>query len=143
MKRVCQVDLVDSYKHRHQSLSESDPESGLFKMSIDITRVFFQSLASEGVVFSNTFIKTILTTYLRTAQDTVMKFSDDAAINNLAFDAHQESLAVKTFSEGLRLGANSFMEDPLGRPEIPNWNRVCSAIPDFFKILQNAVEEDN
>ena len=112
-------------------------------MSIDITRVFFRAMASEGVVFSNTFIKTILTTYLRTAQDTVMKFSDDAAINNLAFDARQESLAVKTFSEGLRLGANSFMEDPLGRPEIPNWNRVCSAIPDFFKILQNTVEEDN
>lgn len=142
-KRVCQVDLVDSYEHKHQPLSESNPEGGLFKMSIDITRVFFRALASEGIVFSNTFIKTILTTYLRTAQDTVMKFRDDAAINNLAFDARQESLAVKTFSEGLRLGANSFLEDPLGRPEIPNWNRVCSAIPDFFEILQNAVEEDN
>ena len=142
-KRVCQVDLVDSYEHKHQPLSESNPEGGLFKMSIDITRVFFRALAAEGVVFSNTFIKTILTAYLRTAQDTVMKFRDDAAINNLAFDARQESLAVKTFSEGLRLGANSFLEDPLGRPEIPNWNRVCSAIPDFFEILQNAVEEDN
>lgn len=142
-KRVCQVDLVDSYEHKHQPLSESNPEGGLFKMSIDITRVFFRALAAEGVVFSNTFIKTILTTYLRTAQDTVMKFRDDAAINNLAFDARQESLAVKTFSEGLRLGANSFLEDPLGRPEIPNWNRVYSAIPDFFKMLQNTVEEDN
>lgn len=142
-KRVCQVDLVDSYEHKHQPLSESNPEGGLFKMSIDITRVFFRALAAEGVVFSNTFLKTLLTTYLRTAQDTVMKFRDDAAINNLAFDARQESLAVKTFSEGLRLGANSFLEDPLGRPEIPNWNRVCSAIPDFFEILQNAVEEDN
>lgn len=142
-KRVCQVDLVDSYEHKHQPLSESNPEGGLFKMSIDITRVFFRALASEGIVFSNTFIKTILTAYLRTAQDTVMKFRDDAAINNLVFDARQESLAVKTFSEGLRLGANSFLEDPLGRPEIPNWNRVCSAIPNFFEILQNAVEEDN
>ena len=142
-KRVCQVDLVDSYEHKHQPLSESNPEGGLFKMSIDITRVFFRALAAEGVVFSNTFIKTILTTYLRTAQDTVMKFRDDAAINNLAFDVRQESLAVKTFSEGLRLGANSFLEDPLGRPEIPNWNRVYSAIPDFFKMLQNTVEEDN
>ena len=142
-KRVCQVDLVDSYEHKHQPLSESNPEGGLFKMSIDITRVFFRALAAEGVVFSNTFIKTILTAYLRTAQDTVMKFRDDAAINNLVFDARQESLAVKTFSEGLRLGANSFLEDPLGRPEIPNWNRVCSAIPDFFEKLRNAVEEDN
>ena len=142
-KRVCQVDLVDSYEHKHQPLSESNPEGGLFKMSIDITRVFFRALAAEGVVFSNTFIKTILTAYLRTAQDTVMKFRDDAAINNLVFDARQESLAVKTFSEGLRLGANSFLEDPLGRPEIPNWNRVYSAIPDFFKMLQNTVEEDN
>ena len=139
-KRVCQVDLVDSYEHKHQPISESNPEGGLFKMSIDITRVFFRALAAEGVVFSNTFLKTLLTTYLRTAQDTVMKFRDDAAINNLVFDARQESLAVNTFSEGLRLGANSFLKDPLGRPEIPNWNRVCSAIPDFFEKLRNAVE---
>jgi glucosyl-3-phosphoglycerate synthase len=143
VKRVCQVDLIDSYDHKHQSLSEDNPESGLFKMSIDIARVFYRTLASEGVVFSDGLIKTLLATYLRTAQDTIKKYHDDATINNLPFDRHRESLAVKTFAEGLRLGGNSFLEDPLGHPEIPNWNRVTSAIPEFLRMLKQTVEEDN
>jgi len=143
VKRVCQVDLIDSYDHKHQSLSEENPESGLFKMSIDIARVFCRTLASEGVVFSDGLIKTLLATYLRTAQDTIKKYHDDATINNLPFDRHRESLAVKTFAEGLRLGGNSFLEDPLGHPEIPNWNRVTSAIPEFLGMLKETVEEEN
>ena len=143
MKRVCQMSLIDSYEHKHQPLSEDNPEGGLFKMSIDITRVFFRTLASEGVVFSNKLIKTLLATYLITAQDTVKKFNDDAMINNLPFDRYEEGLAVETFAEGLRLGGNSFLEDPLGHPEIPNWNRVTSAIPEFLEMLKKAVEEDN
>lgn len=143
VKRVCQMSLIDSYEHKHQPLSEDNPEGGLFKMSIDITRVFFRTLASEGVVFSNKLIKTLLATYLITAQDTVKKFNDDAMINNLPFDRHEEGLAVQTFAEGLRLGGNSFLEDPLGHPEIPNWNRVTSAIPEFLEMLEKTVEEDN
>jgi glucosyl-3-phosphoglycerate synthase len=142
-KRVCQMSLIDSYEHEHQPLSEDNPEAGLFKMSIDITRVFFRTLASEGVVFSNKLIKTLQATYLITAQDTVKKYNDDAMINNLPFDRYEEGLAVKTFAEGLRLGGNSFLEDPLGHPEIPNWNRVTSAIPEFLEMLKKTVEEDN
>jgi glucosyl-3-phosphoglycerate synthase len=143
MKRVCQVDLIESYEHKHQSLSADNPEGGLFKMSIDIARVFLRTLASEGVVFSDGLMKTLLATYLRTAQDTIKKYHDDATINNLSFDRQEESLAVRTFTEGLRLGGNSFLNDPLGHPEIPNWNRVTSALPEFLEMLQRAVEVDN
>jgi glucosyl-3-phosphoglycerate synthase len=112
-------------------------------MSIDITRVFFRTLASEGIAISEGLTKSLLTTYLRTAQDTVKKYDDDAAINNLPFDRHEESLAVHTFAEGLRIGGESFLNAPLGNPEIPTWTRIASAIPDFLPLLRESVDEDN
>lgn len=143
VKRVCQVDLIDTYEHKHQSLSTGNPKAGLYKMSIDISRVFMRTLASEGVVFSDGLIKTLMSTYLRTAQDTIKKYHDDAIINNLPFDRHKETLAVNTFTEALRIGSESFLENPLEYQEIPNWNRVTSAVPEFLGMLKKAVEEDN
>jgi glucosyl-3-phosphoglycerate synthase len=143
VKHVCQVDLMDSYDHKHQSISAGNPDAGLFRMVIDIARVFFRTLASEGVTISEGLTKSLLTTYLRTAQDTVKKYQDDAAINNLPFEPQEESLAIHTFAEGLRIGGESFLDDPLGNPEIPNWTRVESAIPGFLSLLKQAVDEDS
>jgi len=141
--RICQVDLCDNYEHKHQPLSSDNPEGGLLKMCIDISKTLFRTLASEGVQFSDGFFNTLIATYLRTAQDTIKRYSDDAIINNLSFDRHDEGLAVETFVKGLRIASRSFVEDPLSSPLIPNWNRVTSAIPDFLDQLQQAVVKDN
>ena len=37
-RRVCQVDLADSYEHRYQDLSAANPLRGLLKMSVDIAK---------------------------------------------------------------------------------------------------------
>jgi glucosyl-3-phosphoglycerate synthase len=142
-RRICQVDLCDTYEHKHQSLSTDDPQGGLLKMCIDISKSLFRTLAAEGVVFSEGFFNTLVVTYLRTAQDTIKVYSDDAAINSLYFDRHEEAVAVETFVKGIRIASKSFFEDPLGAPLIPNWNRVTSAIPDFLDQLKQVVDEDN
>ena len=36
----------------------------------------------------------------------------------------------------------SYVQDPLGKPQIPNWNRVISALPGFLDELRDAVEAD-
>ena len=61
---MCQVDLVDSYEHRHQDLSAANPERGLLKMSVDIAKTMFRTLASDGVVLSDEALKTLRATYL-------------------------------------------------------------------------------
>lgn len=58
-QRVCQVDLVDSYEHKHQDLSAANPERGLLKMSVDIAKTMFRTLASDGVVLSDEALKTL------------------------------------------------------------------------------------
>ncbi len=143
LRRVCQVDIAENYEHKHQILSPEDATKGLHKMCVDVCKSIFRTLASEGVVFSDGSFKTLVSTYVRTAQDMLKRYEDDAAINGLFFDMHEESLAVDTFTKGIKKAAEIITEDPLGVPLIASWDRVTSAIPDVLTRIKNAVEEDN
>lgn len=142
-RRVCQVDIAATYEHKHQSLSAEDPDKGLMKMTIDICKSIFRTLASEGVVFSDGFFKSLSVAYLRQAEDTIMKYEADAAINGLIFDRHEEAKAVDAFTKAIGTAAGVYMENPMGTPLIPNWSRVTAAIPDILEMLKKAVDEDN
>jgi glucosyl-3-phosphoglycerate synthase len=142
-RRVCQVDIAENYEHKHQELSPDDATKGLNKMCVDICKSIFRTLASEGIIFSEGFFKTLVATYVRTAQDMLKRYQDDAAINGLYFDRHEESLSVETFTNGMKQAAEVIMEDPLGVPLIASWDRVTSAIPDILNRIKDAVEEDN
>jgi glucosyl-3-phosphoglycerate synthase len=143
IRRVCQVDIAETYEHKHQELSPEDETKGLHKMCVDICKSIFRTLASEGIVFSEGIFKTLVATYVRTAQDMLKRYEDDAAINGLFFDRHEESLAVDTFTKGIKKAAEIITEDPLGVPLIASWDRVISAIPDILSRIREEVEEDN
>ena len=98
---------------------------------------------AEGEVFSVDAIETLRIAYVSIARDMIRKYHDTAMINNLPFDRDREDLAVRTFAEGLRLGAGSYRDAPLESPELPNWNQVTSALPRFPGMLKEAVESDN
>lgn len=143
VRRVCQVDLADNYEHKHQALSPNDPSKGLMKMAIDICKSLLRTLASEGVIFSDGLLRTLVITYQRTAQDMLKRYEDDSAINGLYFDRHEESAAVDAFTHALKIAGQAIIEDPLGTPLIPSWNRVTSAMPNLLERLLIAVQEDN
>lgn len=143
LRRVCQVDIAENYEHKHQELSPEDATKGLHKMCVDICKSIFRTLASEGIVFSSGLFRTLVATYVRTAQDMLKRYEDDAIINGLFFDRHEENLAVETFTKGIKKAAETIMEDPLGVPLISSWDRVTSAVPDILNSIKDAVEEDN
>ncbi len=143
LKRVCQVDLADNYEHKHQQLSPQDPTRGLMKMSVDIADSLLRTLATEGVVMSEAFFRTLSTSYQRSAEDIIRWYSDDAALNGLEFDRHVENMAVDAFRKALEVAARNFVSDPHGAVLIPNWNRVSSALPGFMDRLRQSVEDDN
>jgi glucosyl-3-phosphoglycerate synthase len=142
LKRICQVELVDNYDHKHQDLSEGDATRGLHRMVSDIASSLIRNLASYGVEFDAGFLNTLTAAYVRTAQDAIASYNDDAMLNGLLFDRHAEEVAVETFTRALRGAGLDFVRDPLGNPQIPNWNRVTSALPDFLDQLRGAVEAD-
>ncbi len=143
LRRICQADIADAYEHKHQALSGENPNEGLLKMCGDITKSLFRNLASEGVVLSEGALKTLRATYLQAAQEAISRYENDAAINSLRFDRHEERTAVEVFLKGIKLATESFLEDPLGVPMISNWSRVAHAVPDIFDRLMSAVEEDH
>ena len=142
LKRICQVELVENYDHKHQDLSEDDPSAGLHRMVRDIAASMIRNLASYGVEFESGFLNTLISAYVRTAQDSIARYSDDAKLNGLAFDRHEEEVAVEVFAGALRAAGLDFVRDPMGSPQIPNWSRVISAMPDFLDDLRLAVEAD-
>ncbi len=142
-RRICQVDLMDNYEHKHQTLSAHNPERGLLKMTVDICKSVFRTLASEGEIFSDAFFKSLAVTYLRNAEDFMVKYESDATINGLNFDRHEEAKAVEAFARGIVMASEAFLENPMGTPLIPNWNRVLSAVPGIADMLTAAVDADN
>jgi len=113
------------------------------RMCVDICKSIFRILAAEGVVFSEGFFKSLQVAYLRLAEDTMLKFEADAAINGLVFDRHEEAKAVEAFTNAIKKASEIFLENPMGTPLIPNWNRVISGIPGILDMLKKAVDEDN
>lgn len=143
LRRICQADIADAYDHKHQVLSNANPDAGLLKMCIDITKSLFRNLANEGVVLSDGVLKTLQATYLQAAQEAISRYENDAAINSLTFDRHEERTAVEVFLKGMKLATDRFLEDPLGVPMISNWSRVTHAVPDIFERMIEAVEADH
>ena len=141
--RICQVDIAETYEHKHQPLDPSDPEMGVLKMTVDIAKSIFRNLALEGVEFSLGFFKTLSNIYLKEAQETVIRYENDAAINGLQFDRHEESICVEAFADGIKRAGEIFWENPSTSPLIPNWHRVTAAVPNMFDMLQDAVKLDN
>jgi len=142
LKRLCQVDIADNYEHKHQTLTD-DPQRGLLRMTLEITKTLFRTLSAEGVLLSEGHFRALQAQYIRTAEDTIVNYHADAMHNGLGFDWHAEEQAVHAFAHGVHLAAESYLADPLGAPLIPNWNRVVAAVPDIFARLNEAVEADN
>jgi glucosyl-3-phosphoglycerate synthase len=140
--RLCQVDIADSYDHKHQDLSADDASAGLSRMSIDISKALFRKLATRGAVFSTESFRTLKASYYRIALDFVETYHNDAVMNGLEYDLHSEERAVELFAENIMKAGEAFLDRPMERPFIPSWSRVSSAMPTVLERLLAAVEED-
>ncbi len=140
---VCQVDISDAYDHKHQPLSQDDPQRGLSRMSTDICKALFRKLATDGMIFSQETFRTLKATYYRTALDLIEMYYNDAVINGLYVDRHIEEAAVELFAGNIVEAGHTFLENPMETPFIPNWSRVQAANPDLVRKLEEAVRADN
>ncbi len=142
--QICQVDVADTYDHKHQDLSLEDRSRGLSKMSCDITKSLYRKMATQGQVFSHEHVRTIKAAYYRIALDLVDSYHSDATINGLKFDRHTEGSAVEVFAENILNAGEEFLDPSksMDVPFMPSWKRVISAVPDILFQLREAVEED-
>lgn len=142
-RAICQSELCGNYDHKHQELSPRDADRGLNRMAVDVAKAIFWRMAAEGIKLDAGLFDTLLSTYLRQAEDTLRFYAADAMVNGLEFPRHEEEKAVAMFVRSIQGASGAFLRDPLGSPMIANWNRVQSALPDFLEALNEAVRADN
>ena len=141
--RICQVEIVQNYRHKHQEIKKGSVKEGLGRMANDISKALFLYLSQIGVVLSEASFRTLLTTYLLEARKAIEKYNALSLINGLKYDRHSEIEAVETFVEAIKNAQREFTANPIQIPMLPAWTRVRAAIPDFHERLKEAVESNN
>jgi len=143
VNRICQVEIAESYEHKHQVLEKGRPSEGLIRMACDIAKALFRVLAQDGIVLSSAFFRTLLAAYVQEAGVSIEKYHALSLINGLTYDRHSEIEASEAFVDSLKCAIPEFIQDPVGIPMMPAWVRVAAAIPDFQERLEACVERDN
>ena len=143
VNRICQVEMIETYEHKHQPLVPEKPDEGLIRMATDIGKALFRVLSEDGMVMSEAFFRTLLTAYIQESRKAIEKYDALSHLNGLTYDRHTEIEAVMAFVDSLKLAMEEFTRDPVGIPMMSAWVRVVAAIDDFSDRLFEAVEEDN
>lgn len=142
-ERICQVEIAETYEHKHQGLEKDKPDTGLIRMATDIAEALFRILSQDGVILSQSFFRTMFTTYIEESRMAIEKYNALSLINGLTYDRHSEIEASEAFVESLKTATANYVADPVGIPMMSAWSRIRAAIPDFQDRLNEAVEEDN
>ena len=143
VNRICQVEVIETYEHKHQLLERNDPGRGLIRMATDIGHALFRVLSEDGLVMSEAFFRTLLTSYIQESRIAIEKYYALALLNGLAYDRHEEIEAVDAFVVSLKIAMEEFVKDPVGCPMLAAWVRVWAAMPGFSERLYSIVEKDN
>jgi len=143
VNRVCQVEIIEFYEHKHQPLGKDKPNEGLLRMASDIAKALFRVLSQDGIVMSQSFFRTLSTAYIQESRVAIEKYHALSLLNGLAYDRHSEIEAVEAFTGCLGRATKEFTKNPVGIPMLPAWVRVEAAIPDFSDRIAEAVELDN
>ncbi|MBA4421818.1 MAG: glycosyl transferase [Syntrophus sp. (in: bacteria)] len=143
VNRICQVEIIDTYEHKHQILQKGKPTAGLIRMATEIGKALFRVLSQDGLVMSDAFFRTLLTAYIQESRSAIEKYHALALLNGLIYDRHEEIESVDAFVGSMKLAIDEFVGDPVGIPMMAAWVRVEAAIRNFSERLNEAVEEDN
>jgi glucosyl-3-phosphoglycerate synthase len=141
-ERICQVDIAESYDHKHQSLSEGDPEAGLNKMACDVALCLLRT-ASLGIASdcSNPF-GGLVEKFRQAARGMLRFYSADARMNTLAFDAELEARTIELFAASLQRAISLHEADPSKPAGAPSWQEIESQSPGFGAALAQAAGDD-
>jgi glucosyl-3-phosphoglycerate synthase len=111
---IAQVEISQwPFDHKHQPVSESDPQRGLQKMGIDIVTTLLNTLViEEGLEISDHFIRDLTVTYLNVADSLIDMYSDNSAFAGLAYDTNKEEDMVHGVFKNAIMHAGDLLISP-------------------------------
>jgi len=142
-RRICQTEIMESYEHKHQDLGSKSEGGGIYKMAQDIAKTLFRILSQEGIVFSESSFKTLLSSYYQESRFEISKYNALSKINGLEYNRQSEISAVEAFQDAIKEAAHEFYKDPMGVASLSPWITVRSVLPEFSERFRAMVKEEN
>lgn len=142
MEKICQVDIAESYDHKHQSLSESDPRGGLNKMACDVALCLLRTASAGFPAPSANAFHCLKEKYLRAASGLLRCYAADARINTLEYDSELERRTIELFSGSIARALETHLANPGAPAGEPSWIQIESRLPGFGAALHEAAAKD-
>jgi glucosyl-3-phosphoglycerate synthase len=142
MDKICQVDIAESYDHKHQSLSEANPETGLNKMACDVALCLLRTAAAAVATPGENPFAGLVEKYLSSARGLLPFYAADARINTLHFDGELERRTIELFAGSVARAVQTHLADPCKLPGAPSWREIESRLPGFGLALAEAAKLD-
>jgi len=142
---ICQVEIMEGpYDHKHQEICRDERNKGLHRMAREISKSLLRNLVRKHrVVLTPSHYRTIREAFIEKAYGFIHRYEDDARINGLPFNMHEEKTMIDTFSEALGEAEHEIYENLGVDPTLSSWGRILSADSSAIDRLVDVVERDN
>ena len=130
-RSVCQTELCAAYDHKHHDLSPDDPESGLNRMAREVSGTLLATVSGGTYPWREQIVET----WQEMAGDALRHAEAETALNDLAYFADEESLAIRTFAIALQAAVEQSAPPRL----LPSWESAERAMPGILERLKRAV----
>jgi glucosyl-3-phosphoglycerate synthase len=134
--RICQVDFAETYDHKHQSLSEADPASGLNRMAFDVALCLLRHVDLPDRAASSALVAR----YARTARDMLRFYMADAKTNLLAYDEALEIHTIALFARSVRRAVAARRSTPSVPPGLPSWDDIAGGGGDPARLFRRPLD---
>ena len=140
--RVCQVDIAETYDHKHQDLSEKDPLGGLNKMACDVTLCLLRTISTGSTIPVSIDSQKLVTDYLRVAREMMRFYAADARINLLQYDSALEDQTATMFASAIDRAISIFSSNRSQPAGAPSWSEIEARLSGTASAIAEAVELD-
>ncbi|MBN2459896.1 hypothetical protein JXB28_06450 [Candidatus Woesearchaeota archaeon] len=124
--KIGQVDL-GRYDHRHQELSAADPQKGLHRMAIEITKTIFRklySIAGNEVLDDAKFEKLMTVYFTNNGTELINNYFKISKYRGMSYNALDERAMLVTFERAVIAGFEGFKKSPKGTRLLPSWHDI-------------------
>jgi glucosyl-3-phosphoglycerate synthase len=125
--RVCQVDIAETYDHRHRPM-RADDGGDLARMTDEVLTTLVRLLRREQVACDPQTIRYVLAHYRTEAARCVDAYQADAAVNGLPYDAGHETALTTAFAAAIEQCAANGL--PSALTPHPSWHHLQQHAPD-------------
>ncbi len=136
-KGICQSDICENYRHKHQELSSSDAHKGLNRMAVEVA----QTLLSE-ISFPDLNKGNLSDEFAQEALGMIPRYRADALANGLIYDVQKEKEAIETFAGSIRKSLDN-LERGVAAGPLPSWSSTENLMPGFTDAIVEAVVKDS